>query len=296
MHVCDEVFWRRDGTSFPVEYWYHPIRHNGKTISYAVSFLDITARMHAEAERDRFYNHSLTPMSVVGFDGVIRSVNRTIETTFGYSWEELKRLPYLMLVHPEDRERVVSTVQSLMAGKEAVEFEVRMLCKDGSIKWMAWSAIPYVNKETFYCVGHDVTTRHESEDALRVSEETLRGIGKSAFDGIVMMDPEGRISYWNPAAERIFGYTRDEILGRVLHDILVPKESQDRHRIAFPAFQQTGQGAILGKVIDSRPCTRTGKRFPSRRRSGPSRFTGSGTPSVSSATLPTASASRSRSV
>ena len=96
----------------------------------------------------------------------------------------------------------------------------------------------------------DVTERKRAEETLQESESRLRAITDSAQDAILMMDPEGRISYWNPAAERIFGYTGAEAIGRDLHSFIVPPRYHGAHQSAFPAFRQTGQGAAVGKTLD----------------------------------------------
>ncbi len=100
----------------------------------------------------------------------------------------------------------------------------------------------------FLGVAADITERKLAEDALRDREATLRAITSSAQDAIVMMNGEGRISFWNPAAERILGWSEVEALGRNLHEFLVSEKYQQAHRRAFARFQRTGQGAAIGKT------------------------------------------------
>jgi len=65
--------------------------------------------------------------------------------------------------------------------------------------------------------------RKQAEAALQESEEIFRSISTSAQDGIVMMDNEGNISYWNKAAQRIFDYTEEEAIGKETHIFLAPQ-------------------------------------------------------------------------
>ena len=88
------------------------------------------------------------------------------------------------------------------------------------------------------------------EEALRESEARLSVITDSAQDAILMIDTQGIISYWNPAAERILGYKSSEAIGRNLHTLIVPSRYYEAHQAAFPVFQQTGQGGAVGKTID----------------------------------------------
>lgn len=103
--------------------------------------------------------------------------------------------------------------------------------------------------------------RKGAEEALRESESHMRAITDSAQDAILMMDPEGRISYWNPAAERILGYTSAEAIGQNLHALIVPSRYHEAHHAAFPVFQQKGQGAALGKTLDLEALRKDGKEI-----------------------------------
>jgi two-component system sensor histidine kinase/response regulator len=96
----------------------------------------------------------------------------------------------------------------------------------------------------------DITTLKVQEELLRESESRTRAITDSAQDAILMMDPEGRVSYWNPAAERILGYKSSEALGKKLHTFIVPPRYQEAHNAAFPQFQRDGRGSAVGKTID----------------------------------------------
>ena len=95
-----------------------------------------------------------------------------------------------------------------------------------------------------------IEERKLAEEALRESEFRMISLTSTAQDAILMMDPEGRVSYWNSAAERIFGYTCAEAIGQVLHDFIVPQSFREAQKNAFPAFLLTGQGAAIGKTLD----------------------------------------------
>ncbi len=97
--------------------------------------------------------------------------------------------------------------------------------------------------------GEDVTERQQAEAALREREAVLHNITEAAQDAIVMMNPTGQISFWNPAAEHIFGYTRQEALGQNLHQLLAPERYHDAHFKAFPTFLNSGRGNAVGKTF-----------------------------------------------
>lgn len=98
-------------------------------------------------------------------------------------------------------------------------------------------------------IGH-VVERIRAEDELRESEERIHSITNSAHEAIMMMDNNGGISYWNPAAERILGYTKEESIGKNLHKLITPERFLSAHLAAFPEFQKTGQGNAIGKTLE----------------------------------------------
>ncbi|MBA4349391.1 MAG: hybrid sensor histidine kinase/response regulator, partial [Thermodesulfovibrio sp.] len=90
----------------------------------------------------------------------------------------------------------------------------------------------------------------EKTKALRESEEKFRVISAAACDAIITMDNEGKISYWNEAAEKIFGYSVQEALGKELHIFLAPLRYHKAYREGFSKFKMTGQGPVIGKPLE----------------------------------------------
>ena len=102
------------------------------------------------------------------------------------------------------------------------------------------------------------------EDMMERTEadERLRCITDAAYDAILMMDPQGSITYWNPAAEQILGYPAEEALGKDLHDLLTPERYRAAFRAAYPEFLLTGRGNALGKTRDLFARHRDGHELP----------------------------------
>ena len=88
------------------------------------------------------------------------------------------------------------------------------------------------------------------EETLRVSEERFRTISTTAKDAIIMVDNEGNVSYWNPAAEKILGYSSQEAIGKELHMLLAPRRYHQAYRKGLKAFKETGLGAAVGKTLE----------------------------------------------
>jgi PAS domain S-box-containing protein len=99
-------------------------------------------------------------------------------------------------------------------------------------------------------VVRDITQRKEFENSLIASESRLRAITDSAQDAIIMMGPKGTITFWNPAAESIFGYSEHEAIGQKLHQLLAPNRYLKPHQKAFSHFLRSGQGAAIGNTVE----------------------------------------------
>jgi diguanylate cyclase (GGDEF)-like protein/PAS domain S-box-containing protein len=92
--------------------------------------------------------------------------------------------------------------------------------------------------------------RRDTEYALRASELRKSAIFESALDCIVTMDAQGRAIEFNPAAEKTFGYAREEVLGKELPELIMPPASREAHRQGLKHYLATGEGPILGRRIE----------------------------------------------
>lgn len=110
--------------------------------------------------------------------------------------------------------------------------------------------------------GMDIETdRKRAEQALQDSEEKLHTISSSAQDAIVMADNDGRIEFWNPSAEKLFGYTLEEAAGNTLQDLIVPERLREKHQSGYEQFKATGQGPVIGKVLELPSLRKGGSEF-----------------------------------
>ena len=103
---------------------------------------------------------------------------------------------------------------------------------------------------------------HEAHVEQERLHKHLKVISSAAHDAIVIIDNEGKISHWNEAAERIFGYSRSEVVGQNLHTLLVPSRFHAAHGRAFPRFQATGEGDAVGKTLELAAIRKSGEEFP----------------------------------
>lgn len=96
----------------------------------------------------------------------------------------------------------------------------------------------------------------------RESEARLRVIVETSLTAIVTMDDSGRVTDWNPQAEVTFGWKHDEVVGLPLADTIIPERFRDAHCNGLRRYRETGEGAVLGTVIEATALHRSGREFP----------------------------------
>jgi PAS domain S-box-containing protein len=107
-----------------------------------------------------------------------------------------------------------------------------------------------------------LTQIHEQNQALRDSGERVRAVINSALSAVVVIDSAGLITDWNARAEQMFGWPRAEALGRELAEIIVPPRYREGHRRGLKHFLQTGEGPVLGRLVELSALRRDGGEFP----------------------------------
>ena len=98
--------------------------------------------------------------------------------------------------------------------------------------------------------------------ASRWSNEELRSVIDTAHEAFISMDVDGLITYWNPEAESTFGWSRDEVIGRVLADTIIPPQHREAHARGMRHFLSTGEGPVLNNRIEITGLHRDGHEFP----------------------------------
>ncbi|MEO8608487.1 MAG: PAS domain S-box protein [Chloroflexota bacterium] len=182
-------------------------------------------------EIHRFFEYSLDLFGISGFDGYLKRVNPAWERTLGYTLEELLSTPAIEFIHPEDRANSLNQRQQTHSGSPVINFENRYLCKDGSVKWMEWTAYPYPEDGLNYIVGRDVTERKLAQDALRQSQEAMRGLLTGMPSRALLMLPDGTILMANDLQAAGFGVSLVALIGSNFFDLTpLDTEAQEQRR------------------------------------------------------------------
>jgi PAS domain S-box-containing protein len=185
---------------------------------FMAAWRDVTVQRQAEQDRGRFFNLSLDLLAIGNFDGYFIRLNPAFEQILGFTTAELMAQPFLDFVHPDDREQMIAGATRLSEGQMEIDFENRYRCKDGSYRWLSWSAIPHTDLNLWYAVGRDITKRKQIDRCLQESQAQLKtgilvaGIGLAKFDyvsNLVELSPEAAALYGLPAEELVV--SRDRI-------------------------------------------------------------------------------------
>jgi PAS domain S-box-containing protein len=154
---------------------------------YVSRLTDATERLEAETRRNRFFTLSIDMLAIAGFDGYFKQLNPTWEKTLGFATEELKAKPFVEFIHPGDQSATIEEIGKLTAGELSTYFENRSLCKDGSYKWLGWTAASFAAEGLVYVFARDITERKRAEETI----QSLLRIGKrlnSTLNLNILMD------------------------------------------------------------------------------------------------------------
>jgi PAS domain S-box-containing protein len=128
----------------------------------------------------RLFAMSPDLLAAAGFDGLLKHFNDAWEQQLGWPRAVMESKPYLEIVHPDDRSETEAQIARLAQGETIAEYVCRMVCLDGSIRWMAWSGGP--GEEAFYIVGRDVSERLAMEHELAQRADRLQGTNAELQD------------------------------------------------------------------------------------------------------------------
>lgn len=171
---------------------------------------------------ERFFAVSIDMLCCLDFNGYFKRLSPAWEWTLGFTREELMSRPFIEFVHPDDRERTLAQNSQVRSGGQAIGFENRYLCKDGSYRWLLWNAAPDSPERVIYSAARDITTRKQvEEDRERLVKELQAALAEvSTLQGILpicsyckkVRDDE---NYW----QSVEGYVAEHMNTQFSHSI-----------------------------------------------------------------------------
>ena len=113
---------------------------------------------------EAFFSLSIDMFCFLDFSGHFRRLNPAWERTLGFTTDELMARPFIEFVHPDDRERTLQQNSRVRGGGQALGFENRYRCRDGSYRWLLWNSAPDHDRGVIYAVARDITARKRAEE------------------------------------------------------------------------------------------------------------------------------------
>lgn len=179
------------------------------------------------------------------------------------------------LLHPEDAARVRATLDEYVDSRSAsYACEYRMRAKDGSYRWILGRGMAV----TFDRAGRplriigthtDISRAKETEHAMRVANAQLAHqqhrfdvILQHSHDAFVAVGADGIITDWNASAERMFGWSSTEAIGRPLAELIIPPDQRAAHHAGFGRFVESGEGKLISNVVEVTALHRSGRLLP----------------------------------
>jgi len=214
-----------------------------------------------DAILDRFFEMSRDLLCVAGFDGRLQRVNPAWTRKLGYGPDQLIGSRYIDLFHPDDRDDARRHVESLEHGTALPMLEARLRRHDGEYLCFLWSATAIPERAAMVAVGTDISALKRNETALRDSESMFRTVMECAADAIITADEAGCIHTWNGSAQRLFGYSPEEVVGMPL-TMLMPERYRAAHAAGIARFVAGGAPQVIGRTVALHGLRRGGEEFP----------------------------------
>jgi two-component system sensor histidine kinase/response regulator len=236
-------------------------------------FRDVDEQKKTEAalrDSEALY-HSLVeslPLSIFRKDAAGRIIfaNRRFCETLGRPLEELQGKTDADLFPPEMADKYRHDDEQVLTTGRVLEIVEEHQKPDGELIHVQVLKAPVLGADGqvrgVQGMFWDVSARRRAEEKLRENAARTRLIVDTAYDAFVGVDSEGRIIDWNPQAEAVFGWPRDEAIGRRVAETIIPERLREVYRHRLQQTLARGQGAVLNKRIEITAMRRDGSEFP----------------------------------
>lgn len=214
----------------------------------------VTTLQKSEEKYREIVENTSDVLHTTDYKGNFTYINPACKQLTGYSQQELIGENISELVAPEWRERVAEFYLNQFKHKiDETLFSFPIITKTRDQKWIEQTVTQLREGNTI--TGHksimrDITERKEAEQKLKESEGQLQTIFNEAPDALIVINEEGNILRWNPQAEKIFGWSIQEVLGKPMKDFIIPGQYMEAHEKGFQHFLATTEGPYINKTIE----------------------------------------------
>jgi PAS domain S-box-containing protein len=209
------------------------------------------------------------PVIILNKEGKILEVNQGFEETIGFEKEQIvgKKVLKINFLDPINKAILLENLERGINRRNSEPFEMDAVSKNGQTKHfeVRGKKTEYSGEPVDLFIFHEITGRigdQEIEQSLRESEERFRAISNSVMDAIILADDEGKIAYWNPAAERMFGCTREEAVEIEAKSLFVPQRFHKGLEKGMKQFRNGDLCEFFGKTVETVGLRKDGTEFP----------------------------------
>ena len=184
----------------------------------------------------------------VAQDGMLKFANQNTASMIGYQGKDLSSKPFIDFIHPDDREFVVERHMRRLKGEIFEEtYPFRVVKSDGQMRWVEIQAVLIQWEERPATLNFitDITERRRAEKALIESEIKYRSLVDTSSSGVAVADETGNLTLVNDRLCQIYGYDKDEVMGRQFFDFIHP---DDRERITADFLEAVTKNQTLPAI------------------------------------------------
>lgn len=198
-------------------------------------------------------------------DGVVTDWNRGAEAIFGYPPDEIIGKPLAVLLPEAQTHETEELLDRLKRGERIDHYETRLRRRDGEVIDVSLTVSPLLDQEGHLVgastVARNITAAKRDRIALQEREAHLRSVLETVPDAMVVIDSKGAIESFSATAQRLFGYTEGEVVGRNVN-MLMPSPYREQHDRYLSRYLTTGEKRIIGigRVVVGR--RKDGSTFP----------------------------------
>lgn len=244
----------KDGSLKRILWTTSPDPSTGLLYAVARDITELSKNRESLKMADMFFNMSFDILTVAKGDYFVK-INPALTKTLGYNQEDMNRIKFMDLIHPDDSKAAQEVLTKHLQGNPIINFRTRFICKDGSYKWLDWNSNIDIQQGMFYSVGRDVTelVRLENEqqtatNELYENEEKLRLIVENISEGIIVTNADRKVVLANEMANEFFGVKEDDKISPNLtnhFELYFPDQ-----KTVFPLQNLPMERALNGEVTD----------------------------------------------
>ncbi len=201
----------------------------------------------------------------------------SVEKILGLKPEEIAGTNLQDYFMPSDFMKAFDRFKEVLSGRNVGLFDMILLNNRGAEVQLELSAVPIVEDEQItglQGIARDITEYKKTEMELKEREELYSSLTQAVMDAIITIGDEGKITYWNEGAEKVFGYAADEAVGRVATKLVVPEQFRAKMDEEFEKFFETGESPLINTITEAAAQHKNGNEFPMELSLAPVRIKG----------------------